>query len=174
MASEEDNFDIDVYGDGDGNGGEEFLLEDPQSTDAELTISQVDGNQDDPPSHPQAIGSNASESKDTPQVTGEGTSLLSDVAQNIASTDESATDLVPLPKQAPQTQGLKRKEGDVDDRYVDPNATTALLVSELHWWITDDDIRGWANQCQCEDELEDITFNEHKVNGKSKGYAVAA
>lgn len=65
-------------------------------------------------------------------------------------------------------QGVKRKEAP-DDRPVDPGATTAILVSELNWWNTDDEIRGWATQAGCEDELKDITFSEHKVNGKCKG-----
>jgi hypothetical protein len=69
--------------------------------------------------------------------------------------------------QRPQ-QGIKRKEGS-DDRPVDPGATTALMVSELNWWNTDDDIRGWVRQAGCESELKDITFSEHKINGKSKG-----
>lgn len=43
------------------------------------------------------------------------------------------------------------------------------MISELNWWTTDDDIRGWTSQADCEDELKDITFSEHKVNGKSKG-----
>ncbi|OHE95847.1 RRM domain-containing protein [Colletotrichum orchidophilum] len=68
---------------------------------------------------------------------------------------------------APQ-QGVKRKG---DDRPVDPGATTALMVSDLNWWNTDDDIRGYARAGHCEDELKDITFSEHKVNGKSKGQA---
>ncbi|OLN86089.1 hypothetical protein CCHL11_05253 [Colletotrichum chlorophyti] len=68
---------------------------------------------------------------------------------------------------APQ-QGVKRKG---DDRPVDPGATTALMISELNWWNTDDDIRGYARAAHCEDELKDITFSEHKVNGKSKGQA---
>lgn len=63
-------------------------------------------------------------------------------------------------------QGVKRKG---DDRPVDPGATSALTVSDLNWWNTDDDVRGWARQAHCEDELKDITFSEHKVNGKSKG-----
>ncbi|KAI1488393.1 hypothetical protein F5X96DRAFT_680519 [Biscogniauxia mediterranea] len=67
-------------------------------------------------------------------------------------------------------QGVKRK-GDSDDRPVDPGATNCLLLSELHWWTTDDDIRSWVRQASCEDELKDITFSEHKVNGKSKGQA---
>lgn len=70
--------------------------------------------------------------------------------------------------QQPPQQGVKRKEGS-DERPVDPGATTALLISELNWWNTDDDIRGWTSEANCEDELKDITFSEHKVNGKSKG-----
>ncbi|KAL8763861.1 MAG: hypothetical protein Q9184_000457 [Pyrenodesmia sp. 2 TL-2023] len=171
MATEEDNFDIDIYGDG---GGEDYQQVAAESVEAEKspetapegadsqyatrenphtsqpTVSAYDGQQDFGPqvNHPQQ----------------------SDVAQKIASTDESPNNAFRLPKQAPQTQGLKRKEGS-DDRFSDPAATTALFISDLHWWVTDDDIRGWANQNQCEDELEDVTFNEHKVNGKSKGQA---
>lgn len=89
-------------------------------------------------------------------------------AQQIKSTDESGRDVLTIPKQAPQQQGVKRKEGS-DDRPIDPGATSAILVSDLHWWTTDDDVRGWVNQAQCEDELKDVTFSEHKVNGKSKG-----
>ncbi|KAL2758459.1 hypothetical protein ACRALDRAFT_2040637 [Sodiomyces alcalophilus JCM 7366] len=66
---------------------------------------------------------------------------------------------------APQ-QGVKRKG---DDRPIDPGATSAVTISELNWWTTDDDIRGYAHQAHCEDELKDVTFSEHKVNGKSKG-----
>lgn len=88
--------------------------------------------------------------------------------QQIKSTDESGKGAIHIPKQAPVQQGLKRKEGS-DERPIDPGATTAILISDLHWWNTDDDIRGWVNQANCEDELKDITFSEHKVNGKSKG-----
>ncbi|KAI6247319.1 hypothetical protein HI914_04225 [Erysiphe necator] len=90
--------------------------------------------------------------------------------QKIKSTDESGQETLNIPKQAPQQQGVKRKDGS-DDRPIDSGATTALLISELNWWNTDDDIRGWINQAQVEDELKEITFSEHKVNGKSKGQA---
>jgi hypothetical protein len=65
-------------------------------------------------------------------------------------------------------QGVKRKEVP-DDRPVDPGATNCLLISDLSWWTTDDDIRHWVQLADSEDELKDITFSEHKVNGKSKG-----
>ncbi|KAK3996517.1 hypothetical protein QBC44DRAFT_365640 [Cladorrhinum sp. PSN332] len=68
---------------------------------------------------------------------------------------------------SPPKQGIKRKEGC--DAEPEPGATTALLISELNWWTTDDDVRGWAVQAGCEDSMKDITFSEHKVNGKSKG-----
>ncbi|KAI4234270.1 MAG: hypothetical protein L6R40_006816 [Gallowayella cf. fulva] len=61
----------------------------------------------------------------------------SDLAQIIASTDDSTREPILLPKQAPQTQVLKRKEGS-DDRYSNPAATTALFISDL----PDDDVRG--------------------------------
>jgi hypothetical protein len=57
-------------------------------------------------------------------------------------------------------------------RSVDPGATLALMISELNWWTTDDDIRGWLKQGGCEEEIKEITFSEHKVNGKSKGYVL--
>ena len=84
--------------------------------------------------------------------------------------DDGGADQTQSQSPAPQRpqQGVKRKEGS-DDRPVDPGATTVLMVSELNWWNTDDDIRGWVRQAGCESELKDITFSEHKINGKSKG-----
>ncbi|KAI0192814.1 hypothetical protein F4808DRAFT_362668 [Astrocystis sublimbata] len=67
-------------------------------------------------------------------------------------------------------QGVKRK-GESDDRPIDPGATNCLLISDLNWWTTDDAIRGWVANAASEEELKDITFSEHKVNGKSKGQA---
>jgi hypothetical protein len=68
------------------------------------------------------------------------------------------------------SHGVKRKSSTMDDRPVDPNSTPAVQITELHWWITEDDLRGWCVGAGCEPEIKDLTFNEHKVNGKSKGY----
>ncbi|RMZ85474.1 hypothetical protein DV737_g768, partial [Chaetothyriales sp. CBS 132003] len=67
-------------------------------------------------------------------------------------------------------RGTKRKE-TWDDGQVASGATNALLVSDLHWWTSEDDLRGWVNEAGAEHDLRDISFNEHKVNGKSKGQA---
>jgi hypothetical protein len=80
---------------------------------------------------------------------------------------DTTRDETPAKSQQPQ-QGVKRKESS-DNRPIDPGATNCLMISELNWWNTDDDIRKWVCQAACEEELKDITFSEHKVNGKSKG-----
>ena len=172
MASEEDNFDIDIYGDG----GDEYQESSLQDDKPDVEIPNMDGTVADEALLEDANGQTSQPNDQTEQdVTreDEDPSAASEPTQKISSTDPSATEPARLPKQAPQIQGTKRKEGEQDERHIDPGATNALFVSELHWWITDDDIRGWANQSHCEDELEDITFSEHKVNGKSKGWALS-
>ncbi|KAL6713538.1 hypothetical protein ACLMJK_009003 [Lecanora helva] len=166
MASEEDNFDIDIYGDG----GEDYSQDATQDEIKTNNEPSQQINQDVDVTADTATNPVSTPNPDDTQIKQENGPAASDVAQKITSTDQSAPDLLHLPKQAPQAQGLKRKDG-ADDRPIDPLATSALFVSELSWWINDDDIRGWANQSQCEDEVEEITFSEHKVNGKSKGQA---
>ncbi|KAJ5114765.1 hypothetical protein NUU61_000524 [Penicillium alfredii] len=145
MATEDDNFDIDIYGDG------SYNANDQGQDDAELVL-------DAPENPPQAPRND--ESSEPKQET-QQTSVPNGDHNNMP---------VPLAHDLPAPpHGVKRKE--YDDRQADPDATTALLLSDLFWWTTDDDIRGWVNQAQCEDELKDVTFSEHKVNGKSKGQA---
>ena len=169
MATEEDNFDIDIYGDG----GEDYQQDEPNAQDVNVEdksdhLLETAGSASHTPRNPdQATQSSSTATNAQPDIKMENEELH-DKAQKIVSTDDSAHNPVHLPKQAPQTQGLKRQDG-ADERFVEPGATTALFISELHWWVTDDDVRGWANQSECEDELVDMTFSEHKVNGKSKG-----
>lgn len=163
----DDEFDIDIYGDTNAGQG----VENNES-------KKGDGNsiplKREAPSHTLTepnLRKNEKKDNENAEVKADNNGFdLSVEHQKIKSTDESGQNTLNIPKQAPQQQGIKRKEGS-DDRPIDPGATTALLISELNWWNTDDDIRGWVNQAQVEDELKDITFSEHKVNGKSKGQA---
>ena len=166
MSGEEDNFDIDIYGD---RGGEEYHDANPEGDDAKISGTNDNVNAASATGNNHADNEMAAGEDADNQVKTENQPLdNNDNAQKILSTDDSGQNPVPLPKQAPQAQGLKRKDG-TDDRPVDVGATSALMISELHWWVTDDDVRGWANQTECEDELDEVTFSEHKINGKSKG-----
>ncbi|KAL3471289.1 hypothetical protein BJX99DRAFT_263403 [Aspergillus californicus] len=158
MATEDDNFDIDIYGDGSGynanDQGDYKQDDDLKQEDTDLIL--------DAPDHTQTSG-NASTDSSTIQE------QPTSVTNGEGVTHPDTTTYQQMQNDTTVQQGLKHK--GFGERPVDPDATPALLISELHWWTTDDDIRGWVRDAGCEEELKDVTFSEHKVNGKSKGQA---
>ena len=170
MASaDDDNFDIDIYGDGDGD--DQTAENQPSGASTatakdegdELVIDIGEAATDPDASSNRLKSDGGGEVEDSKMANG------TDYHPATSRTDDGTSE-TNMPKQPPQKQGIKRKGGE-DDRPLEPGATNAITVSDLHWWSTDDDIRGWLNQAECEDELKEITFSEHKVNGKSKGYS---
>lgn len=170
--ADDDNFDIDIYGDDAAPEYEDTPIQNndvkQDNTTAQNTNSQYDESSN-------AIEGSKNEGQDSitmqepsPEATN-GDAHQNNGTQQISSTGGSTNQVQP-PKQAPRQQGMKRKQGEDDDRPTDPGATAALMINDLNWWISEEDIRGWANQSGCEDELIEVTFSEHKVNGKSKGY----
>ncbi|KAF1966947.1 hypothetical protein BU23DRAFT_573601 [Bimuria novae-zelandiae CBS 107.79] len=165
--ADEDNFDIDIYGDDSAHNHQ-----DSAAAQEAARSSTANTNSHTHPAIEQKVTtsgeSDAGEKQDHGAAGANGVSYHGNGTQQISSTGASANNQEFL-KQAPQQQGVKRKQGEGDDRPTDPGATAALMINDLNWWISEEDIRGWANQGRCEDELNEVTFNEHKVNGKSKG-----
>lgn len=161
--ADDDNFDIDIYGD---DSYQDSSAQDATAPDASAANPSTSNGENTSAQESNAEGGNTAGKQDSTGTATSGGVQQDNTVQQISSTGGSGHD---VHRQAPQQQGTKRKQGEDDDRPTDPGATAALMINDLNWWISEEDIRGWANQSGCEDELNEVTFNEHKVNGKSKG-----
>lgn len=149
----EEDFEIDVYGDAEGG-------QDQQDQDQDQSLDQ-DQAAEEEYNHTETHEQHPEENHEMDGGDQNGSADYGEYGIDSQNNDQSASaSAVP--------QGTKRKQDD-DDRPVDQLATNAVLLSEMQWWDTEDEIREWAQGADCESELKDITFSEHKVNGKSKG-----
>ena len=155
--ADDDNFDIDIYGDDDAGAGQDQSGVATQDGYGVSSAGQNFGTNDAYETHG-GVGSAQPEGFTATS----GTTTNADDMMS-AQTDSGAGQ--------PKTESSANANMEMDEsRLVDPDATKAAIIGDLQWWVTEDDIRGWARFCSTEHELVEITFNEHKVNGKCKGY----
>ena len=171
MSADDDTFDIDIYGD-DEQTQQPLAPEDDVYDGYDLNEDQSNG---------------ASKTDNLPL----GLPTSSNVKQEGAIKQELPAK--PQTHQEPQStvsppvqQGTKRKAPDDDESATQPRppsstsvssrtpttqpgATAALRLAELHWWTTEDDLRRFCARAGVESELRELTFAEHKINGKSRG-----
>ncbi|KAF2163103.1 hypothetical protein M409DRAFT_68727 [Zasmidium cellare ATCC 36951] len=168
MSGEDDTFDIDIYGD---DGQEPSGTQQEYAPEDRLEFDDDDFGYD---------GANDAQGSAQHNDNSNGQNGPSDQAQQDQEKNDSA---------AGASQGTKRKAEEQDygdEEYrsrqpsastlshqqpTDPSATAALKIHDLHWWTTEEDLRAFCATASVEDQLRDVMFGEHKINGKSRGEA---
>lgn len=165
--AEEDDFDIDIYGDEQPEFVQESaeqIAEDVQHEDSTFDTALDGTDFGKPPNEPETEPETTE-----PVAVDDNMNRINDGGHGHGrATYQAGSESAPNPDQtAPHIDSQNE-----DSSGTDPNATAALRLSELQWWETEDDLRGWANECEVEDQIKELTFNEHKANGKSKGCVI--
>ena len=177
MATEDDTFDIDIYGDEpleakaaeaqDAN-GEEYELD--FSTTNDETIEHENST-----AQAEAGGEQTEEGRNTTEPERSERKELSKPQQGTkrkASDDSYTEGHEPYYNQ--ENSAVEDSTVSMDARHTpanDPYALPALRLTELQWWTTEEDLRAFCAKAGVEDQLKELSFGEHKINGKSRGEA---
>ncbi|KAK1085907.1 hypothetical protein LTR48_004087, partial [Friedmanniomyces endolithicus] len=157
MSADDDTFEIDIYGD-----------EDQPEADPEPYPAQ-------PEQIPAADSADKHVNGDNVHTNGHETATSPPNTSNPPPMNGTTEPPPPQPslkrKASDDANSPSHNHPDPDPQPLDPSALPALKLSDLHWWTTEEDIRGICARALAEPQLQDLSFNEHKVNGKSKGEA---
>ena len=166
MSAEDDTFD-DIYDNDDQNDDQTVM------TPLEPTANDTNNNADAP-----ADGESVARADDQSSASPAGTAIPKHVTQEaeitqVAQPATSKQDIQPTHKRKASSisQDRPRSSGHHSQpaRPTSPHATPALHLSDLHWWTTEETVRGFVARAGSESALQDLAFGEHKINGKSKG-----
>jgi hypothetical protein len=147
--AEDDTFDIDIYGDD----AQDQAQQNNQDGD-DLIFD------DDELDNPQPVTDKPSNANSTPQQPPTAPQ----------GTKRKAQEYEEEPGQAQQIS-MPSQPNSLPNSATEPGAMPALRLAELHWWTTEEDVRAFCARAGVEGELREITFGEHKINGKSRGEA---
>ncbi|KAK3691007.1 hypothetical protein LTR37_018909 [Vermiconidia calcicola] len=182
-AEDDDTFDIDIYGDD--------TQQQDEPTQAEYDQQENQGN-DEGFGYDGAHDANDHNLQSTVTQAAIGADYNDDEEIDFGDAEHVAQSAAAADNQAPPLPGQGTKRKAPDDEHdeeevqqsierpvsqqskmqpVDPSATPALKVNDLHWWTTEEDVRDFCARAGIESELKDLTFAEHKINGKSRGEA---
>lgn len=152
MSADDDTFDIDIYGD------DVPQEEAPTAKGEDHPEDRIEFDEHQPQHDTPNVESGADQDMGTAQ---QGTK------RKASFDDEGAEENY----QQHQQEHYTGDGADQSASQVDSHATSAIKLAELHWWTTEEHVRAFVASAGVESSLKEISFGEHKINGKSKGEA---
>lgn len=170
MATDDDNFDIDIYGD---DPNEAQPKEAPVEDELDFSTANDDATySEELPTQAGAGNEQVKAEQDSKPAHSTGQSQAQQGTKRKA--EEEANEDGPAADYGADNYaegGYTDYTNTKHEAAGDPYAMPALKLTELQWWTTEEDLRAFCAKAGVEDQLKELSFGEHKINGKSRGEA---